>query len=102
MTIYVDTSSAVHSKAGLGRYAANLRARCAPSSATGCASFRTASPPRALEGAAPAAGVRWGTAPGGLVLARQALRLPLTLLPGAALFTPPSTSCRPCAASPRC
>ena len=91
MTIYIDTSSAVHGKAGLGRYAANLARELRALLGDRLRIFQNSLGRRGpLEGwsGPPPAGVHWGYRPWrGLVLARQALRLPFDgLLPGAALF----------------
>ena len=91
MTIYVDVSAAVHSKAGLSRYAASLVNGLAPLLGDRLAFFQNSlgrlGP---LEGwpNVPTVGVPWGYKPWrGLVLARHLMRWPIrSMLPNAELF----------------
>lgn len=91
MAIYVDTSSAVHTRAGLGRYAANLVRELHALLGDRLRTFQNGlghvGPLVGWTGPAPA-GVRWGYKPWrALVLGAQVLRVPMDgLIPGAELF----------------
>lgn len=91
MAIYVDTSSAVHGKAGLGRYAANLARELRALLGDRLRLFQNSLGQRGpLEGweGAPPEGVRWGyRAWRSIVWMGQELRVSMDgLLPGAELF----------------
>jgi glycosyltransferase involved in cell wall biosynthesis len=89
--IYVDVSSAVHAKAGLGRYAASLVGALRPQLGQRLHLFQnslgTVRPLAGWEGY-PTRGVRWGYKPWrALVSAGQLVRWPMDgLIPGAGLF----------------
>jgi glycosyltransferase involved in cell wall biosynthesis len=91
MTIYVDVSSAIHAKAGLGRYAASLVHALVPLLGARLRLFQNnlgrRGPLAGWEGA-PSAGVRLGYKPWRMaVWLAQQLRWPMDgLLPGACLF----------------